>query len=161
MPLLRKNKEPEPDPAGDYAEAEGLADEYRGSNTVRETLDAVDIPLLQYATHDADFLKIFHEDTDLQPFLPVCSQLLRLTKVSDKEKQSFQLEIEYAYTLLTMYMPETELSSPRGVKIKLAATALKLMINDSHKGFKLDVLTRIRKELTLMRTKENKGSPTF
>jgi hypothetical protein len=150
--LLRK-KGVEPDPVRDYAEGEAVADEYRNS-TVRETLDNADIPLLQYATHDSDFLRTFKDDPDLIPFDPVLTQLLRLTKVNDKEKMAFQDEIELAYTLLTMFMPETELSSPRGVKIKLAATTLKLMINDSHKGFKLDVLTRIRKELTLLRQKE-------
>lgn len=153
---LFSRKQEEPDTVRDYAESEAVAADY-ANNNVRETLDNADIPLLQYATHDADFLTIFHTDTDLKPFLPVCTQLLRLTKVNDKEKRGFQLEVEYAYTLLTMYMEESELSSPRGVKIKLAATALKLMINDSHKGFKLDVLTRIRKELTLMRQKEQKG----
>lgn len=153
--MFGRQKKDDPDPLRDYAEGEGVAAEYR-DNTVRETLDQVDIPLLQYATHDANLLLSFKSDPDLRPFEPVLTQLLRLTKVNDKEKESFKDEVELAYTMLTMYMPETELSSPRGVKIKLAATTLKLLINDSHKGFKLDILTRIRKELTLMRERNEK-----
>ncbi|MGD2090787.1 MAG: hypothetical protein PVH61_31735 [Candidatus Aminicenantes bacterium] len=153
MNFLRR-KDEEPDAVTEYAEGEMVAEE--GRSTVRETLENADIPLLQYATHDANWLVTFYTDPDLQPFKPTLTQLLRLTKVNDKEKMAFQDEIELAYTLLTMYMPEAEMSSPRGVKIKLAATTLKLLINDSHKGFKLDILTRIRKELTLMRQKEQK-----
>lgn len=153
MGLFKKPEQP--DPQADYIETEAGRQEYENSN-VRETLDNADIPLLQYATHDADFLKTFYKDPDLTPFTPVLTQLLRLTKVNDKEKMRFQSQIELAYTKLIMFMPESELSSPRGVKIELAATAIKLLINDSHKGFKLDILTRIRKELTLMRQKDAK-----
>lgn len=152
LPFFRK-PEPKEDPQAEYVETEQIREEYSQAN-IRETFDNADIPLLQYATHDATYLATFYRDPDLQPFTPVLTQLLRLTKVNDKEKMKFQDEIELSYTLLTMFMKEKELSGPRGVKIKLAATSLKLLINDSHKGFKLDILTRIRKELTLMRERQ-------
>jgi len=98
----------------------------------------------------ADDEKILNEvshDKDLKPLLPLYSRLLRLTKINEKEKLLFQTDVDLIIGTMEADMDEDEYDAGKWAKLQAHAMFLKTMINDSHKGFKMTLLSRLRKEI--------------
>jgi hypothetical protein len=108
-----------------------------------------EVPPLQYATNDADIIETVVHDQELAPLFPLYSQLNRLGNVDSKEKTLWKLDIDILMGMQEIFMDETEYNSGKWSKIQAHATYLKLLINDSHKGFKMQLLSRVRKEIAI------------
>ena len=124
-----------------------------------ESLKA-EVPALQYATTDADIIRTVMSDPELSPLSPLYSQLNRLGNVTEKEKTSWKLDIDILMGMQEIFMNEEEYNSGKWAKIQAHATYLKLLINDSHKGFKMNLLSRVRKEISIEgNEKKKRGFP--
>jgi len=115
--------------------------------------------VFQFATMDWNILSLFDEDEDLKPFLPLLSHRLSLTNIDGKEKRRFQLEVDQLVANLEVFMEEDEWTVRRQAKMHAAAEALKILINDSKDGFKLQQL--MRKVIEFNRRQQEKPKGRF
>lgn len=107
-----------------------------------------------YVTDDEKLLTELLKDPDLKALKPLYSRLMRLTKISTKEKELFQVDIDLIIGTMEADMAEADFDSGRWAKLQAHAIFLKTMINDSHKGFKMTLLSRLRKEVVVSAEKK-------
>jgi hypothetical protein len=119
------------------------------SEVVTEESLKEEVPPLQYATNDADIIATVINDPELAPLSPLYSQLNRLGQVDAKEKTLWKLDIDILMGMQEIMMDEEAYNAGRWSKLQAHATYLKLLINDSHKGFKMNLLSRVRKEIAI------------
>ena len=121
----------------------------------KESLDDT-VPFMQYATNDMDIIEQVKGDPDLIPFLPLYSQLLRLTKVNDKEKMHFQHRITRIFNISKIFTDDEDYDAGKWGKLQAHEAFLKMVPNDSHKGFKMERLTKQEKSITFGDVKKEK-----
>lgn len=123
----------------------------------RESLDD-NTPFVQYATNDLDVIEQVKNDPDLKHLLPLYSQLLRLTKVDDKEKKHFKRRITRIFNISKIFTTDDKYDAGKWGKLQANETFLSLTTNDSHKGFKMEKLTKQEKHITFSpEEKKKKG----
>ncbi len=123
----------------------------------RESLEDT-VPFLQYATNDIDVIEQVKNDADLKHLLPLYSQMLRLTKVDDKEKKHFKRRIARIFNISKIFTTDDEYDAGKWGKLQANETFLSLVPNDSHKGFKMEKLTKQEKHISFTpEKKEKKG----
>jgi hypothetical protein len=142
-----RGKEPTAD---DYYTAEG-----KTQVLTREALDD-DVPFIQYATNDVDIIEAVKKDHDLKPLLALYSQLLRLTKVTDKEKIHFQHRVARIFNILKIFTEDESYDAGKWSKLVANESYLRFLINDSHKGYKMERLSKQEKIIRWDAEKEKK-----
>ncbi len=137
---------------------ESIKNRVEEETVTRESLEDT-VPFLQYATNDVDIIEQVKADPDLIPFLPLYSQLLRLTKVNDKEKMHFQHRITRIFNISKIFTDDEDYDAGKWGKLQAHEAFLKMVPNDSHKGFKMERLTKQDKNITFgdPNKKEKKG----
>ena|SRR4030066_1274315 len=115
-----------------------------------------EVPQWQYATNDADVVAFVHKDPDLAALAPLHSQLLRLTKITDKEKKVHVLRLRGIMAEIEWEMDEEAYNAGKWKKLEAYSMFLEMLVCDSHKGYKFDLLTRTRKEVTFPQVKKEK-----
>lgn len=139
----------------DYDQA--IQEHAKGEVITRESLEDT-VPFLQYATNDVDVIEQVKDDVDLKHLLPLYSQLNRLTKVDDKEKKHFKHRVARIFNISKIFTTDDDYDSGKWGKLQANETFLSLIVNDSHKGFKMDKLTKQEKHISFTpEKKEKKG----
>lgn len=122
---------------------------------IGDEMRAEDIPQTYFFAQDAELMKTVRADPELTDLQPLYSPLTRLTKINDKEKKAWQIAINLmkGNTILNMERSDYN-EGNKWRKLEANALFLKTVINDSHKGFKMTLLSRLRKEIVLSREKK-------
>ena len=115
-----------------------------------------EVPQWQYATNDADVVAFVSNDPDLKTLAPLHSQLLRLTRITDKEKKIHVLRIRGIMAEIEWEMDEEAYNAGKWKKLEAYSMFLEMLVCDSHKGYKFDLLTRTRKEVTFPQAEKKK-----
>ena len=110
-----------------------------------------------YVTDDEKLLNEITHDKDLKGLLPMYSRLLRLTRITPKEKELFQTDVDLIIGTIEADMDEDEYDAGKWAKLQAHGIFLKMMINDSVKGFKMTLLSRLRKEIIFAEERRKKG----
>jgi len=145
--MFRRRKEPtmrELDEArveGDLTEQEMLRD---------------DVEPAYFAAEDEKLLALLHSHALLRNLAPLASRLMRLTRISEREKRALQIDIDLVIGTIEADMDEDNFNTGDWALLQTVGTVLKTSLNDSVAGFKMDLLSRVRKELTLKRAEEKK-----
>lgn len=121
---------------------------------VGEESRADDIPPTYFVSQDPDLIRDIDQDPDLKPIKCLFSPLTRLTKLDTKEKQGWQIGVNLLMGNMILHMDREEYNSGKWRKIEATGQFLRTVINDSHKGFKMTLLSRLRKEIILSREKK-------
>jgi len=129
----------------DVARTEGeVVDDETRDDTIQPTY---------FFSQDGDLLRELEKDPDLKNLRPLYSALMRLTKISSKEKDIFNIDVDLIVGSMIIGMKKKEFNAGRWAKLESNGMFLKTVINDSHKGFKMTLLSRLRKEVVLSREK--------
>lgn len=116
-----------------------------------------EVPQMLFATRDVDMIDFVKNDPDLKGFQPLLSHLIRLTKTSDKEKKCFVLAVKAMLAEMECEMDEEDYNGGKWLKIESTGQWIIMSACDSNKGYKFDLLTRSRKEVTFQPEKKKKG----
>lgn len=141
--------------AEEYTEEELRRMQVKGDVMTEETLRD-DVQPAYFVTDDEKLLKAVVNDKDLKPLLPLYSRLLRLTKIDQREKELFQTDVDLIIGTMEADMDEDEYDARGWAKLQAHSVFLKTMINDSHKGFKMRLLSRLRKEIVFTEEEKKK-----
>lgn len=115
---------------------------------------ADDIPPTYFVSQDAELMRMVKADPELKDLLPLYSPLTRLTKIDSKEKKAWQIGINLLKGNTILNMERSDYNAGKWRKLEANCIFLKTVINDSHKGFKMTLLSRLRKEIILSREKK-------
>lgn len=114
-------------------------------STVSDSLKE-EIPQNQFTTLDENMMELVDKDPDLKPLAPLYSHLLRLTNITPKEKMEFQNKIDLIIGSILIGMSRRDFNNGKWAKLESHAMYLKQVPCDSVKGFKMELLSRIRHE---------------
>lgn len=115
---------------------------------------AEDIPQTYFFAQDIELMKAVRADPELEDLQALYSPLTRLTKINDKEKKAWQIAINLLKGNTILNMERSDYNAGKWRKLEANTLFLKTVINDSHKGFKMTLLSRLRKEIVLSREKK-------
>lgn len=131
---------------------EDLVKRIRGEVVVDEAR-VDDVQPTYYVTDDEKLLIEINEDANLRNLKPLYSRLMRLTKISTRDKEVFQTDVDLLIGEMIIDMDEDKFNMGNGGKLEAHGIFLKTAINDSHKGFKMTLLSRLRKEIVVTEEK--------
>jgi hypothetical protein len=117
-------------------------------NAVQDSLKE-EIPSNQYTTIDENIIDAVQNDPDIEPLFPLYSHLIRLTDISGKDKVRMQNNVDLIIGALEIGMSSKDYDSGKWAKLQSHGIFLKLAPCDSVKGFKMRLLSRSRRELSI------------
>ena len=106
---------------------------------------------IYYTTDDEKLLQIMQQNPRLNKMRALASRLMRLTKITEKEKDVLCIDIDLIMGTMEADMDEDDFDSGDWAELNSCAVVLKTTLNDSVKGFKMTLLSRIRKEIAVSR----------
>ena len=118
-----------------------------------------DVQPTYFVAQDSDLLKTVKADADLKDLAALYSPLVRLTKITTQEKETFQIDVDLITGSMILGMDVRDFEEGRWAKLEANAMFLKTVINDSHKGFKMTLLSRLRKEIIVSPEKKKSRWP--